>query len=268
MGAPEFVFVEALPDRVFFDVQHEFGVALLDLDALRFDDRRNAVSARAHSRAVDFVAGIGQHEGADHLSFFLGVQVQLFAQGVERHLHVFDHRIAFALPVEGFFLRALDRVLEQIEQTSQAGGFLLIDQLLAAHGDQHRLHVDLGLREVEQLPPVAAGAHFQEAFRFVVADVRQRARGDVEIRIASFVGVDDEPVGQPDQIAERFLVALARLGFLAVAVLTGRFTSSFRHWIVPRRGGRIRGVPRRSVRWGRFPARRWSPRRRVRAGRA
>jgi hypothetical protein len=36
---PELVLVEPPPDRVFFDVQDELRVALLELDDVRLDDR-------------------------------------------------------------------------------------------------------------------------------------------------------------------------------------------------------------------------------------
>ena len=59
---PEFVFVEPLPDRAFFDVQDELGVALLriELDHFRLDDRGNRVAAGAHPRAIDLVAAVGE----------------------------------------------------------------------------------------------------------------------------------------------------------------------------------------------------------------
>ena len=70
---PEFVFVEPPPDGVFFDVQDEFRVALFELNALRLDDRRNAVAAGAHPRAIDFVAAIDERDRAHHVAAFLGV---------------------------------------------------------------------------------------------------------------------------------------------------------------------------------------------------
>ena len=39
---PELVFRKTPPDSVFFDVQDELGVALLDLDHATFDDRGDA----------------------------------------------------------------------------------------------------------------------------------------------------------------------------------------------------------------------------------
>ena len=99
---------------------------------------------------------------ADHVAAFLGVQVQLFAEGVERDFHVLDHRVAFVLVVEGLFLGPFDGVLEQVVQTTHAGRLALLDQLLAAAGHEHRLHVALGLREIEQLPAVGVAAHLDE----------------------------------------------------------------------------------------------------------
>ena len=80
--------------------------------------------------------------------------MQFFAQRVQRHFDVFDHRIAFRLVVERLFLGAFDRVLQQVVETSNAGRLALFDQLFAAAADQHRLHVALGLGQVEQLAAV------------------------------------------------------------------------------------------------------------------
>ena len=57
--------------------------------------------------------------------------------------------------------------------------------LRGAAGHQHRLHVALGLREVEELPAVGVAAHLDEPLGLVVADVGERAGGDVQVRIAA-----------------------------------------------------------------------------------
>ena len=44
-----------------------------------------------------------------------------------------------------------------------------------------------------------------------VADVRERARRDVDVRIAALLGGDDDAVGQADDAAHRFLVARREL---------------------------------------------------------
>ena len=95
-------------------------------------DRGDRVAARAHAAAVDLVAVVGERDGADHRAAVLGVEVQLFADRVEQHFEVFDDRVALVLIVEGVFLGAFDRVLEHVEQTPEARGLALHDQLLAA----------------------------------------------------------------------------------------------------------------------------------------
>ena len=88
------------------------------------------------------------------------------------------------LIVEGLFLGAFDRVLEHVVQTAEARGLALVDQLLAAAGDQQRLHVGLGLRQVEQLPPILGRAHLQDSLGLVELHVRQRTSRHVHVRVA------------------------------------------------------------------------------------
>ena len=57
--------------------------------------------------------------------------------------------IAFVLRIEGLFARAFDGVLQQVEQTSDAGCLSLFDQLLASGTDKQRLHVAAGLSQIE-----------------------------------------------------------------------------------------------------------------------
>ena len=73
---------------------------------------------------------------------------------------------------------------KQVVQTTDAGGLALLDQLRGAAGHEHGLHVALGLREVEKLPAVGVPAHLDEPLRLVVADVRERAGGHIDVRIA------------------------------------------------------------------------------------
>src|SRR5262249_38918560 len=42
---PETIFVEAIPDRAFFDMQHEFGLAFLELNHIRFDNGWKRISS-------------------------------------------------------------------------------------------------------------------------------------------------------------------------------------------------------------------------------
>ena len=73
--------------------------------------------------------------------------------------------IAFVLRIEGLFAGPFDGVLQQVEQTSDAGRLALVDQLLAAGADEQRLHVAVGLSEIEQFAPVRPAAHLDDALR-------------------------------------------------------------------------------------------------------
>ena len=108
--------------------------------------------------------------------------------------------------VERFFAGAFDRVLQQVEQTADAGRLALLDQLLAPAADQQRLHVALGLRQVEQLAAIRAAAHLDDAFRLVEPHVRQRPRRNLQMRRPAAVGGLHDAVGQAANGAEGFLV--------------------------------------------------------------
>ena len=71
-----------------------------------------------------------------------------------------------------------------------------LEQLRDAAGHQHRLHVALGLREVEELAAVGVAAHLDEPPLLVVADVRERAGGNIDVRVALPRGGLGHPVGQ------------------------------------------------------------------------
>ena len=132
-----------------------------ELDHFRLDDRRNAVAARTHPRAIDLVAAVDERDRSDHRAAIRCIQMQFFAERIEQHLDVFNDRVAFVLIVERVFLGAFDRVLEHVEHTAQARRLALRQQLLGAARHQHRPHVGLGLRQVEQLPPVRARCPFR-----------------------------------------------------------------------------------------------------------
>ena len=129
----------------------------------------------------------------------------------EQHFDVFDDRVALALIVERVFLGALDRVLEHVEHTAEARRLALGEQLLAAAGHEHRPHVRLGLRQIEQLPAVGAVAHLDDPLARAVVHVRERARRNIDVRIVALLGGDDHVVGQADDAAHRFLVARREL---------------------------------------------------------
>ena len=79
---------------------------------------------------------------------------------------------------------------KQVEQTTDAGGLALLDQLRDPAGHEHGLHVALGLREIEQLAAIGVAAHLDEPLRLVVADVRERSGRNIDVRVAL-------PPGQP-----------------------------------------------------------------------
>ena len=112
-----------------------------------------------------------------------------------------------ALVVECVFLGAVDRVLKHVVHTSKAGRLALCEQLLAAARDQHRSHVGLGLRQVEELATVGRVAHFDDSLTWAVMDVRERARRDIDVWIAPLLGSDNDAVGQPHDAAHCLLVA-------------------------------------------------------------
>lgn len=53
---PEAVFVEALPDGVFFDMKDEVCFDIFELDDIGFADGGDGVAAGAHFSAVDLVS--------------------------------------------------------------------------------------------------------------------------------------------------------------------------------------------------------------------
>src|SRR5439155_27259129 len=61
---PKPVFVEAAPDRAFFDVEHEIRVNFFELKDVFLDDAGNGVPAGAHPAAVYFVAGVDEGDVA------------------------------------------------------------------------------------------------------------------------------------------------------------------------------------------------------------
>ena len=52
--APKIIFVEAGPDRRLLDMQHKLGLAILELDHIRFDDGRDPITAAAHVPTAGF----------------------------------------------------------------------------------------------------------------------------------------------------------------------------------------------------------------------
>jgi len=170
---PKAIFIKALPDGAFFDVEDKCGVAFfaVEFDHLGFDDRRNGIAARAHTGAVDGVAPIGERDVADHRSAVFGVEMQLFADRIEQDFDIFDDRVALALLVKGVFFGTFDGVFEHVVQTTKAGGFALVKESFAAAGDEHSPHVGLSLGEIKKLPAIFAVAHFDDPLARAVADV-------------------------------------------------------------------------------------------------
>ena len=82
--APKVVFVKALPNSGFFDVQYELCLAIFELYYFWLDDRRNAIASHAHIRAVDFARSrpprIHDRDIADQIAPLLCEQMQFFTQ--------------------------------------------------------------------------------------------------------------------------------------------------------------------------------------------
>ena len=77
---PEAVFVEALPDSVFFYMEDELGFDIFELYDFWFADGWDCVAAGAHFFAVDFVAVVYDGDVADHGAAFFGEDVEFFSE--------------------------------------------------------------------------------------------------------------------------------------------------------------------------------------------
>ena len=200
---PELILVEPPPDRVFLDVENERGVTSLKLHHIGLDDRGYRVAAGAHPRAVDLVARVDERDRADHAAAVTRIDVEFFAEALQRDLEVLNDRVALLLRGEGLLAGALDRVLEEVVKTSDTRGLLLVEQLLATGGHKQGLHVALGLREIEELTAVCLAAHLDDFLRLVEADIREAAGGDVEEGIAALLGGGRDLVGEALDQLER-----------------------------------------------------------------
>ena len=140
--------------------------------------------------------------------------MKFFAHRVERDFHVFDDGIAFVLSIEGFFAGPFNRMFQQVEQTADAGRLSLFDQLLASRTHEKCLHVASGLREIEQLAPVRAAAHLDDAPRLIESHVRQRPRRNIHIWRAAALGKLDHLRCEITDGSQCFLVLCSeRCGF-------------------------------------------------------
>jgi hypothetical protein len=169
-------------------MEHELGLALLELDHVRLHDAGNGVSAAAHAPAVDLVARIHQGDVAHHGAGLLGEDVQLLAQGPQRHLKVLQDAVALVLVSEGLLLGAGHRVQPLVEHATEAQGLVRGDEVLHAAAVQHGLHEALGLVQVEELPVLAGLAHLQDALAPVPDGVAAGARGNGHLRLATAQG--------------------------------------------------------------------------------
>jgi hypothetical protein len=201
---PESVLVEPLPHRTLFDMQDEFRFALLDLDAIGFDDARDRVPGGSHSRGVQLVFAIYNDDRAGQRPFGLGVQMQLLPHRSGDDFQVFDDRIGFPLVLKRVLLGSIDGVFEHVVETANAGRFSLSNQSRTTASDQDGLHVGSGLVQIEQLATIGLAPHFdQSAFAIKIA-VGEGPGGDVEIRIPSFLGNFDDGIGQTLEFGHGF----------------------------------------------------------------
>ena len=95
----------------------------------------------------------------------------VFTEAVEQDFDIFNDRVTLRLLAKSFLFGTLDGVLEQVEQSTNAGCFLLFNQPLATAPDKHRLHVGFGLREIKKLPAVRIIAHLKDTLPRAVFDI-------------------------------------------------------------------------------------------------
>ena len=81
--------------------------------------------------------------------------------------------VAIRLFVECLLLGSFNRMLEQVIETTNTGRLPLLDQLFASAADQHRLHITLRLRQVEQFAAIRATPHLDESFGLAVTHIAQ-----------------------------------------------------------------------------------------------
>ena len=206
---PEAIFVEAIPHRAFFDVQHELRLAFPELNHVRFDDGGKRVAARAHATAVDLIAFVDERDVADHRPAVFGEHVEFFAKRSERHFEVFEDRVGLVLRVEGVLLRPRDRVLRLVEHATKARRLLRFDQFLDRRRVQHRLHELLGGLEIEQRALARSFAHLEDAALLVPVRVGTRAGRNLEDGIASGEDLARDLFGERVDLLLRRLVAFA-----------------------------------------------------------
>ena len=187
-------------------MQNKLRRVLFELHNVGLEDRGNAVASRTHPRTIDLVAAVHQRDRTDHRPGVLCVKVKRLAHRVERHLHVFDDGIAFVLGVECLFAGALDRMLQQIKQASDAGCFSLLDQLLASGADQQRLHIAAGLGQIEQFAAILSAAHFDDSLRLIESHVGEGTRWHIDVGCPAAFGKLRNLVGEIADRAEGFLV--------------------------------------------------------------
>ena len=63
--------------------------------------------------------------------------MQFLAKCIQSDFHIFDNRVAIGLLVERLLFGALDGVLQQVVETSNAGRLALVDELFAAARNEH-----------------------------------------------------------------------------------------------------------------------------------
>ena len=130
--------------------------------------------------------------------------MQFLAKTFECDLEVLDHRITVVLAVKSFFASAIDRVLQKIIETSNAGGLLLFDERFATGRNEQRLHVTLGLRQVKEMSPVHLGTHLNKLSSLVPAHVGKTASRNVEMGVSFLFCSLDDLIGEFGNQSESF----------------------------------------------------------------
>jgi hypothetical protein len=181
-----------------------------------FDDRGDGVAALAEPGAVDAIAVVHEHHGADDGAGVLRAHVKLLAERRQRHLEVLDERVGLVLGVERVLVRALDGVLGPVVDLAERGREVRPLELGERVRHEHRLHELLRHRHVEERPGLLALAHLDQALALVEVHVRERADGDGDRRVLALLGGVDHQVGDPDEL---FLDRGRLLGFLRHGLL-------------------------------------------------
>jgi hypothetical protein len=135
--------------------------------------------------------------------------MMVLAERTEGDLQVFEDAVGLLLVGEGFFLGPRDGVQPGIEHRAQAGGLLLVDQVLGPGRVQQHLHELLGLADVKERAVLLGVAHRQHAGLFVPDRVAERARGHLDHRVALLEAGGNHSTGKVVDVLDGLRIARA-----------------------------------------------------------